>query len=585
VSLHREDAQAEAEQRQQALESKADQRQALEEMIQELMEQWNVPGVGLGVVHQGETLIAEGFGFADYEEQIPATKDTLFAIGSATKAFTTAAVALMAEEGHLAWDQPAAAYLPWFELYDPYAARRATLRDFALHRSGMARHDFSWYGRELTRREILASMEHLQPGAELREGFIYNNHGYALLGYLAGEAAGMEWEELLETRFFDPLGMDSTGSQIAHLQDAPDHAKPYQQLGEEVSPMDYRDLDAMGPAGSISSNVNDLLRWVQMFLDSGQAAEGPILQPSSVRELTRPQVALPVGEFPEMRFSNYALGWMVDDYRGQVLVHHGGNIDGYSALTAFIPEERLGIVILTNMNNSPLPQLAVYRTADIVTDREPVDWTGRMQQATAAMPEDSVRPPRQIPDTEPSRPLPEFAGLFEHPGYGRIETIWSEEEEQLKLRFLGEEAPLLHWHYDVFAARIPGQAVGLHLPVHFHSDLDGFITQATLPLDASTDPVAFAFTAGPELYEEAYLEQFAGSYELLGMMLTVRVQGDRLALDVPGQPALVFLPEREKRFAAKDYDGYSLEFIRDNDEITGLWLNQPFGSFPADRKQ
>lgn len=558
--------------------------QQLEEIttiVQDFLEEWSVPGVGVGIVKNGEVFLAEGFGYADLETQREVTSDTLFAIGSSTKAFATASVALMVEEGELSWDQPVVNYLPWFGLDDDYVTLNVTLRDFALHRSGMTRHDFSWYGREIEREEIIESMKYLELGANLRETFIYNNHGYVLLGYLAGHVAGMEWEDLVQRDFLTPLGMEKTGMTIDFLKEDPDHARPYQSKDGQILPINYRNLDTMGPAGSMNSTVTDMLAWVQLFLNGGLYNEEQILSPMSIMELTLPQVALPTPGFSELRFSNYALGWMVDDYRGDLVVHHGGNIDGYSALVSMVPHQQLGIVVLTNMNNSVLPTLVTYTIMDMMNSRDLVDWSGRLHESISMMPEDMIQTPRQIQGTQPSRDLQQYAGNYEHPGYGDVQIQWNEEINSLEFTFREYTAPLNHWHYDVFAVRLGDIAVGINLPVHFISDAYGFITGLNLPLEATVSPIHFSLVATEELMELSYLESFIGQYEVMGIVLTVRVQHENLVIDIPGQPTQFLLPQRSHRFNFKGLDGFVVDFIEEENEIVGLWLDQPHGSYKA----
>lgn len=568
-----------------AQEIRQEQKEDIIAFVKQLLEKWQVPGAAVGVLYDGEVVLSQGFGYADQETGQEVDSQTLFAIGSSTKAFATASVALMVEEGAMGWDVPVWDYLPGFRMYDDQVTLKATPRDFALHRTGLSRHDFSWYGRDLEREDIIESMAHLTPGADFRETFIYNNHGYALLGYLAGEVAGMKWEELVRERFLHPLGMDNTNFDVESLQKSSNHARPYDVREGEIQPMEYRNLDALGPAGSMNSTVEDMLHWLEMFIQGGTFGGQEILSPMSIQELTRPQMAFPPSGYPEMRFANYGLGWMIDDYRGHVFVHHGGNIDGYSALMAMIPREQLGIVVLTNRNNSVLPSLATYYIIDRMTDMEPLDWSGRMEPSMSMLPEDSIRPPRQVEGTEPSRDLSDYAGVYEHPGYGEVQVLYHEDQGRLEFLFRGQKAPMEHWHYDVFAARITGMAISMNLPVHFLAGVDGYISSLALPLDPSVAPIEFSLMPGEELKDEAYLQTFTGSYVLMGMELTVRTQEGRLILDIPGQASLILIPQRPNRFAVEDLPGYGVEFMKEEGEIQSFWIDQPHGSFQAEKKE
>ncbi len=402
-----------------------------------------------------------------------------------------------------------------------------------------------------------------------------------MLGYLAGAVAGLTWEDLVHERVLAPLGMDSSAASSQQLPTTMDLARPYRRQEEEILAMAYRDIAAVGPAGSIHSTVTDMLAWVQLFLNGGRHGEQQVLQPSSTAELLRPQLVMPSGEYPELRFSSYGLGWMGEDYRGEQIVYHGGSIDGFTSIAAMVPEERIGVVVLTNMNGSPFPTEALYGIIDGLTGREPIPWGERFQEKLALMPAEVVRPPRQIPGTQPSRPLKAFAGLYEHPGYGQVSVKYLPDENNLLFTFRDQQLHLEHWHYDVFKASIRGSAVDMDLPIHFTADADGSISALTIPLDVSVPAIRFAATADPSLRETAYLQTFAGQYEAMGMVVSVRVRPGQLELLIPGEAQLLLTPLRPGRFAVEGAAGYSVDFDETEGCIAALWLHQPNGSFEA----
>lgn len=551
--------------------------------IEEMLAAWDVPGAAVGIVHRGDVLLAEGFGTRSVDEDLPVSRDTVFAIGSSTKAFTTASVALMVDEGRLQWDTTVLDYLPWFRLKNQEAMHKATLRDLALHRTGLGRHDLAWYGQELPREEHIRNMAHLDFALEFRQQYLYNNYGYTTLGYLAGHAAGSDWETLVQTRLLDPLGMYRTSFTVQDLVDDNNAARPYALRQGEVVSMAYRELSTMGPAGSINSSVEDMLAWVSLFLQRGETTDQQILSPLSVHQLTQPQMALPTAGYPEIRFSNYALGWMIDDYRGDLMVHHGGNIDGFSALVSMLPYENLGVVVLTNLNNSPLAAIVTYRIIDELRQRDPVDWNARIQQQVDLMPEDLMQPPRKIEDTVPSRGLNEMVGHYEHPAYGRAVVRHDEAADALCLTWRGIDIPLHHWHYDVFAVRFPNIAVEGQFPVHFISGVDGYVRGLEIPLDSSVDPIHFVVTADPDAFSSETLERYTGNYEVMGTRLHIRLRDDTLFMEIGGQGAVKLVPERGARFAIPDLPGGAVEFIVDNGKPTRLLLTQPNGTFEAFR--
>lgn len=553
----------------------------LRAFVEEMLAAWDVPGAAVGIVYQGDVLMAEGFGLRSVEDELPVTGDTVFAIGSSTKAFTTASVALMVDEGRLQWDKPVLDYLPWFRLQNHDAMHQANLRDMALHRTGLARHDFAWYGREIPREEHVRNMAHLEFAMEFRQQYLYNNYGYTVLGYLAGHAAETDWENLVQRRLLDPLSMQRTSFTVQDLVEEENAARPYVLRQGTIDPMAYRELTTMGPAGSINSSAEDMLAWLSLFLERGQVSGEQILSPLSVHQLTLPQLALPTAGYPEIRFSNYALGWMVDDYRGDRMVHHGGNIDGFSALASMLPDENLGVVVLTNLNGSPLPSIVTYRIIDELTERTPVDWNARLRHQVDLMPEDLVQPPRQIEGTTPARSLHEFAGHYEHPAYGRVVVSYDESTDSLYMLWRGEDVTLDHWHYDVFAARFAEIAVEGQFPVHFITGVDGHVQGLEIPFDASVKPIHFAVTADPEAFAIETLERYTGNYEVMGTLLHIRLRDDTLVMEIGGQGAVQLLPERGTRFSIQDMPGGAVEFVLENEKATSLLLTQPNGTFEA----
>lgn len=551
--------------------------------IEEHQASWDVPGTSVGILYRDQVVLLDGFGYRNQEEGLPATGETIYAIGSATKAFATASVALLVDRGLLNWDHPIANYIPWFRLYSVEDSLRVTPRDMALHRTGVSRSDFAWYGRDLDRESFVRLIKDLEPVSGFRENFEYNNFMYTALGYLVEEITGISWEQFIAEEFFGPLGMTASNLSVRDTIYEENYALPYVKKQGEVLVTSFRNLDAMAPAGSINSNVEDMLKWVQLFLKLGNVGEEELLRSQTIMELQRAQLALPTAGFAEIRFSNYALGWMVDDYRGEVLIHHGGNIDGFSSLIAMVPQRQLGIVVLTNMNSSLLPHVITYDIVDRMLDKDPVDWSSRYLGLLANAPEDSISPPRQIANTTPSRNLKEYTGSYEHPSFGTLIVSFDEEKQGLIFAFRDQVAELKHWHYDVFAARIHGYAINLHLPLHFGADLAGNIRYIEAPLEPSLAPLRFTLGANPLLSNQDYLSQFEGTYELMGMALDVFLRGDQLFMDIPGDSPSELLPLREFTFVLKGDGGYAVAFLVEEGMITGLVLDLPFGSFEAPR--
>jgi CubicO group peptidase (beta-lactamase class C family) len=565
--------------------------------IQETLQKWNVAGVGLAIVRNGEPVLVKGYGYRDIEDKLPVTENTLFAIGSASKAFTTLVLGTLVDEGRIEWDDPVKTYLPGFTLYDDYATREMTPRDLVCHRSGLPRHDLVWYGSPLSRRELFERLRYLEPNAGFRAEFQYQNLMFMTAGYLAGEVTGTTWEALVAERIFAPLGMKNSNLSIEEMQAAEDFAFGYRdkkndKTGERESErMPFRNIDAVGPAGSINSSAADMAKWVAFQMNGGKAGEKQVVSAQTLSELHRPQMVVRGGLFaqllaqPEMPYMMYGLGWFVQPYRGHDLIHHGGNIDGFSAFVAFMPTDNIGIVLLTNANGTLLPEVVAFSTFDRFLGLERIDWNERFQTVWAQI-EKGQEEARKTEDitrkkgTKTSHPLEEYAGRYTDPGYGSIDIV--KEGKSLSAAYNGSSVELEHWHYDVFRVS-SGEIEGLK--VAFLTNLNGDIDVLSVSLEATVDPIEFVKEPSKEMYDPEFLERFVGEYELMGMTATVALREDRLTVTVPGQPTYDLHPYRGTEFKIETLKGYSLKFVVEKDRVTKAIFIQPNGVFPAERKK
>lgn len=550
------------------------------------LERWKTPGASVAVCWRGELLLARGFGLRDVEGGLAVTADTLFAIGSTTKAFTCALLADLAEEGLFEWDEPARRYLPELELHDAYATWHITPLDLVTHRSGLPRHDLVWYGSDATRAELIARLRYLEPSTELRTEFQYQNLMYMTAGELAGRLAGTSWEEALRARLLAPLGMERSTLSVEAMQADADHALPYAEKEKVVERVPFRVIDAVGPAGSIDSSANEMARWVAFLLAEGETAGGArILEVSSVGELFEPVIVASLGSesFEEEGPSTYARGWVVQTYRGRERVHHGGGIDGFTALVTLFPRDELGIVVLTNRGGSALPHSVTPWIADRVLGLEAIDWSARLKTLAdaAEIVSEAGKAAGELgrkKGTSPSHPLADYAGEFRDPGYG-IATV-TLADGALTLTLNGIEVPLEHWHYDVFRAS-SGPAEDTR--VQFHMDLEGDITAFTSALEPRLAPIRFERAASAALSDPARLARFVGTYELGGVHCTLSLRGDTLMLSVPGQPNYALVPRTETDFGLKGMEGYSLSATLEGERCTRITFLQPNGTFVATR--
>src|SRR5580698_4395377 len=411
---------------------------------------WKCDGFAIAVIQDGKVILSKGYGLRDVKKNLPVTEKTLFAIGSATKSFTVTSLGVLVDQGKLDWDKPVRDYLPDFKMWDPFATERMTPRDLVTHRSGLPRHDLMWYSSPLSRQELFERLRYLEPNKDFRTTFQYQNLMFMTAGYLAGHVAGTTWEQLVHKVIFEPLGMTSSNFSITDSQKTTDFSQPYQVVNDIAVDMPFRNIDSIGPAGSINSNLEDMTKYVMMHLAKGKG----VVSASNEMQMMTPQMAIQAPS-PDKELGDlaYGMGFFVTTYRGHKFVHHGGNIDGFSALVAFLPQDNIGLVILTNQNSSPLPAVVAYNVWDRLLGMDQIDWTARVKQQRALTKKSEQDAKQkgyttQRTGTHPSHELAEYAGEYEHPGYGIVKIEYT--SGALKIDYHGLGGTLKHFHYDVF---------------------------------------------------------------------------------------------------------------------------------------
>jgi len=592
------------------------------DFVRASMERWNVPGVAMAIVMDGEVVLAEGYGQRDVEGGLPVTAETAFPIGSASKAFTGLLVSLLVEEGKLAWDEPVTTWLPDFELQDPHASDEINPEDLLTHRSGLPRHDLLWYGSPFDRESLVHRVRYLEPSAPFRTDFQYQNLMYVTAGYLAGRVAGSTWEEQIRDRIFEPLGMaastlriddmlatnenhafgyrdvdddesDTTGQAGALSGSRPHQPRsmPPGAAADSVARMEFRRIDAVGPAGSINSTVLDMARWVEAQLGTGAVDGEEVFPPAAVRKTQAPEVVVDEGIFstllaqPELPHLMYGLGWFLQPYRGHRMLHHGGNIDGFTSVVSFLPDDGTGLVVLTNMNSTFLTTVLALSLYDRLLGLEPVDWNERyegIRDRLEAAQEQQGAGSEPVTGTSPSHALEDYVAAYTHPGYGRLDVTGG--PEGLAIRYHVISMPLEHVHYDVFEGKGEPPLDDLRLRLQFQSNLDGHIDRISVPLQGGVDPIVFRRQPPDSLSEATYLRAFEGDYDVMGNVASVSLREDALVLTVPGQPAYTLVPTRVNEFSVEGQEGFSVRFVREGGRVTAMLLVQPGGTLRAERR-
>lgn len=550
---------------------------------------FDVPGCAVVVVSHDEVVFAGGCGLRDVEGKKPVTSQTLFAIGSSTKAFTTLLLATLVDERKLDWDQPVRTWLPEFRMHDAVATDRMTPRDLVTHRSGLPRHDLMWYGIPTSREDIVKALQYLEPSKDFRTDFQYNNLMYVTAGVLAQRVGGAAWEDLVTKRILEPLGMKRVNFSVHRSQEDADFAKPYARKEGAVATIPFRDIGNVGPAGSINACVDDLAPWLRLQLSDGTIDGKRIVSSAALADLHEPRIPLPPSDGKDLRGVGYALGWFVDEYRGYRRVQHGGNIDGFSALVCLVPSEKIGVAVLTNCNATGLPERAARLAIDRLVGLKTEPWMeqthaalliGDRAEATAKETKDAGR----HEGTSPAHPLDEYVGDYEHPAYGRISI--AHDGDALACIFHAVRSPLAHYHFETFElGKGEPDALLEGARLLFRTDVDGDVVAIEMALEPAVDPIVFRRQSDAKLKDPKYLAAFAGEYALAGKVVKVALEGDKLVTTVPGQPPYELAPLRNDRFELKALKGFKLRFRRDaSGAVTSAIFEQPDGTFVAERK-
>jgi CubicO group peptidase (beta-lactamase class C family) len=438
---------------------------------------FNTPGAAVAVVKDGRVVLARGYGVRRLGETAPVDAHTLFQIASNTKAFTTAALAMLVDEKRLTWDDPVTKHLPWFQLSDPYVTRELTVRDLLTHRSGLGlgAGDLLWYHSDYPRDTILHRIRYARVASSFRSEFAYDNVLYVAAGEVIPAVTGKSWEEFVRSRIFGPLGMTEARVTARNVAAGDNFATAHAMVDGHLAIVARDTFDNTNAAGGVVAGVADLAKWMLVQLDSGRVRDGAVATTNGAperrlwsaertSEMWTPQTIQSVYDLPpsmaafQPNFLLYGLGWDLRDYRGRKLATHTGGLDGMTSRTVLVPGERLGIVVLTN-GESPLGTALAWRLLDYYLKAPRTDWTGALaefvhsREAEAQKVEAKATGTRQA-GTKPSLPEARYAGRYTDQMYGDV-TI-AEENGKLVLRFSHSPAltgDLEHWQYDTFVAR------------------------------------------------------------------------------------------------------------------------------------
>lgn len=416
---------------------------------------WHVPGLAIAVVSGDSLVFAKGYGVAELGKPAPATEHTRFAIGSTTKAMTTAALAMLVDEGKLRWDDRVIDILPEFRLYDPYVTREITVRDLLTHRSGLPNTDILWAVREnqYSIPEMMRRLRYVRPNSSFRSTWLYQNVVYSIAGLVVERVSGMPWQTFVRQRIFTPLGMRETEPLVADIIGKPDVATPHDLVRDTVRVVPIRSTDAVASAGSVYSSVSDMSRWMRFMLDSGRVGTQRLIKPETFREIVAPQIRAPEDEYPALElaqphFFSYALGWFVQDYHGKTVWMHTGSIDGMVAIIGLLPEQNVGVYVLGNLDHAEVRHALMYQVFDMYGAGPKRDWSADLRALFAKRRQAVAAAPRAT-DSRPSLPLDRYVGTYADSAFGTIDVALA--NGTLRARYeKADLGALEHVQYDTF---------------------------------------------------------------------------------------------------------------------------------------
>jgi CubicO group peptidase (beta-lactamase class C family) len=436
---------------------------ALDRYVAKAASDWRVPGLAIAVVSGDSMVFAKGYGVAEVGKPARATEHTRFAIGSTTKAMTTAALAMLVDEGKLRWDDKVIDHIPDLRLYDPYATRELTVRDLLTHRTGLPNTDILWSVREnqYSISEMMRRLRYVRPNSSFRSTWTYQNVVYSIGGLLVERLSGTSWENFLRTRIFAPLGMRETEALVSDIVGKSDVAVPHDLVNDTVKAVPIRSTDAVAPAGSVYSSVSDMSKWMRFMLDSGRVGTQRLIKPATFQEIVAPQIRAPSGQYPALElaqphFFSYALGWFVQDYHGETVWMHTGSIDGMVAIIGLLPERNVGVFVLGNLDHAEVRHALMYQVFDMYganASNPRRDWSADLRALFASRRAAAgSQQPARATNTRPSLALERYAGTYADSAYGTIEVTLA--DNALRARFeKAQLGPLEHWQYDTFRSR------------------------------------------------------------------------------------------------------------------------------------
>ncbi len=433
----------------------------VDDYIDSLMKEWKVPGLALAIVYKDQLIYGRGYGYRDIEKKLPVETTTLFPIASNTKLITSTVATLLQEEGKLNIDVPVKKYHPALNFYNDELNAKITLRDLLSHRTGLPGSNGIWVNTPNTRDELVSKIVYMKPALGFREGYIYNNMMFVTAGSVLEKITAKKWEDLVREKIFTPLGMNASCFTSDEMKKYGNYSKAYYE-DDSTKQLKLKQFvaqsDALGPAGTIKSTVEDMSRWMIVQLNSGKMAGQQIVPAKAINQTLVPNsIADREGRWPELSNGLYGLGRIIQTYKGLKITNHTGSIDGYYSNLTFVPEKELAVFIVFNaVEAGSLRTVISLPVIDRLLDLSPTPWISRYKtdylrdKARNKQLGDSVKA-TQVKNTTPSHSLQAYTGTYSHPAYGEIKI--QIQNNQLVFIFRSQQSLLYHFHYDQFITK------------------------------------------------------------------------------------------------------------------------------------
>jgi CubicO group peptidase (beta-lactamase class C family) len=566
--------------------------QGLDSYMEQLLKDWNTPGIGVGIVVNDRLAFAKGYGYRDYEKKLPFTPTTLCQIASNSKLFTAVAAGMLVEEGKLTWDKPMRESVPAIQFYNDQLNNNVTLRDMLSHRTGVTRHDLIWFKSPFTRKELFEKLKYLEPQQPMRETFLYNNLMFSAAGYIIELKSGKTWEQFIREKIFAPLDMNATTYTISDMTKHPDHGVPFREKRDSFELYKipyYEDTEGVAPAGAIISNIDELSHWLIALMNDGKYNGKQVLPASVLKATLQPAIGLPntLGEsqgFWELLNPAYGMGRQTAAYRGHLITYHGGDLPGFHSQVSFMPNDKIGVIVFVIGDHSaPLYNVVSYNVYERLLGMDQTPWSQRrLQQRLASKKAGTEARAKagadRVPDTKPSHALADYVGDYENPAYGILKI--GLKSDALQFGFHEFQFPMSHFHYDRFDT--PDDEQYGKFSVNFRTNPQGDIDHAVISLDEAEA----VFTRKPETLDPALLEKLAGVY-LTPTKVKFQVlyqPGAGLSLAFPGGPPVKLIPIKGLKFRTPQFADDIYEFVMENGQVKALKERDPSGEFSFPRQ-